>query len=107
MMLGPILARRWFTFGGLIGGGRFIRLRERFTVYRLIRGCDLDRRAGLELILPVHNDLFSFFQPAVDQRLSAVDRSDLDRAHLGCFVSSNHISKGSVRSVLHHGSRNH
>src|SRR5438046_1480460 len=103
MMFGSVLAGRLFTGCALIWVGRFIRLRESLPIARLIRGCDLYRSARLELILTVNNDLFSFLQPAIDQRLSSVNLCDLYRAHFGSLILSNYVGVGSVRPALYHG----
>src|SRR5260370_24183093 len=81
LMLGPVLSGRLFAGCTLIRSGCFVGLGESSALVGLIRGCDLYRGAGLQLILTVNDNLFPLLHPAVDQRLTTINLGSLHRAH--------------------------
>jgi len=83
---GSVLKRRLFAGRVLIRCGRFVSLGKATPLAWLVRGYDLYRRTRLELILTIRDNLFSFLQSTIDQRLTTIDLCDLHRPHFGRFI---------------------
>ena len=106
MVPGSVLSGRLFDGRILILSGRFVSLGQLLLSARLIRGCNLNGRTGLEFILTVNDDLIPFLKAAINQRQSAVNLCDPHRAHFGRFILGNHVGISSVRSALYYSCRN-
>ena len=65
-----------------------------------------DTDAGLQLVLPVDDDLLVGFEARVDQRLAIAYLRHLDRADRHGAVGIDHVRVGAVRPLLHDACRN-
>src|ERR1700737_3514610 len=67
---------------------------------------DGDMAARLQLVLPIHDDLFVRGKSAIDQRLTVAGLSDRDSSPFDGAVGLDHIGEKALLALLHDAGRN-